>query len=322
MISTSMMYQMQSNSIGSANEKWLTSGLKLSTMKRVVNPSDDALAASQAVRIKQSLGLGEQYQTARNFANSNIALSENVIQNVNGVLAEIKVTIVNAGNTTISDEDRLTLSSQLEGLKEELLGLANTRDGLGNFIFSGFKTDIPPFVKDDVTGVVTYQGGDTAMTQKVNPTRELAVSYLGSDIFEGLPANPVLEPDDTPSGMGGVFDTLDKAIAALKVPLDSGTQADRDAFTAAMDSANRGIQNASSNASRVQTDMGLSMRELTNLDDLGAQENLNGQERLSDMVDLDPVKGISEYMLNLNSLQASYQTFMDMKGLSLFNLAR
>lgn len=291
-------------------------------MKRVVNPSDDALAASQAVRLKQSLGLGEQYQTARNFANSNIALSENVIQNVHDVIFKIQVTVVNAGNTTVSDADRLTLSSQLEGLKAELLGLANTRDGLGNFIFGGFKTDTPPFVQDSVTGEVTYQGGDTALTQKVDPTRELAVSYLGSDIFQGLPANPVLEPDNTPSGMDGMFDTLDKAIAALKMPIDEGTQADRDAFTAAMDTANRGFQNALANASRVQTDMGLAMQELTNLDDLGAQQNLNGQERLSDMVDLDPVKGISDYMLNLNSLQASYQTFMDMKNLSLFNLAR
>lgn len=320
MISTSMMYQQQTNSISSANQKWLTAGMKLSTMQRVVNPSDDALAAAQAVRIKQSLGLNEQYQTARNFANTNISLSENVIQNVNNVVFSIQQTLVYAGNTTMSDEERLTLSNQLEGLKEELLGLANTRDGTGNYIFSGFKTDTIPFVKDPVTGEVTYQGGDTAISQKVEATRELNVSYLGSDIFLGISSNPVLESDGTPSGINGVFDTLDQAIIALKKPIDEAPQADKDAYLAAIDKANRGMQNMLTNTSRYQTEMGLSMAELKNLNDLGGQQNLNGQERLSNLIDLDPVKGISDYQLNFNALQASYQTFMDMKNLSLFNM--
>ncbi|MFC0180428.1 flagellar hook-associated protein FlgL [Thorsellia kenyensis] len=320
MISTSMMYQQQTNIINSSNQKWLSAGLSLSTMKRVVNPSDDALAASQAVRLQQSLGLNAQYSTARSFAQSSIALSENVMQNVNTNLIEIKTTIVNAGNGTMSDEDREILANKLEGLKSELLGLANTRDGLGNYIFSGFKTDTVPFV-EDASGVIVYQGGDTPISQKVEAQRELNVSFLGDDIFVGMPSNPIEEPDGTPSGVNGVFDTLDKLIAVLKTPTTAGQPA-FDALGDALATANRGITNAIENIGRVQTEMGLSLRELDNLDDLGAQQKLAGQERISDLVDLDAAKGISDYMLNLNSLQASYQTFMDMKGLSLFSLAR
>lgn len=319
MISTNSMYQQQVRSITVANQNWLSAGMRLSTMQRVVNPSDDALAASQAVRLKQSLGLNEQYQTSRNFAGSNISLSLNVLGNVNNTIFAIQDSLVQAGNGTYTDQDRTTMAEQLEGLKDELLALANTRDGLGNYIFSGFKTDTVPFAKDPITGQVTYQGGDTPISQKVDSTREMNVSFLGSDVFNGMPSNPVLEPDSTPSGIDGIFATLDNAIAALKTPVDQGGQAAQDAFTAEMDKANRAMRNALANVTRVETEMGLSLQEIDNMNDLGAQTHLNVESRISDMIDLDPVKGISDYMLKLNSLQASYQTFTDMKGLSLFN---
>lgn len=47
--STQMMYQQNMRGITNSQAEWMKYGEQMSTGKRVVNPSDDPIAASQAV---------------------------------------------------------------------------------------------------------------------------------------------------------------------------------------------------------------------------------------------------------------------------------
>lgn len=129
-------HDLPTESVGVTNNQslWMQSGQQLSSGKRVLYPSDDPLAASQAVMISQSVSENSQYALARTFARQNISMEETVLRSAADGIKDMKTLIVNAGDGTISDNDRDSLATQLQGLKDQLLSQANSTDGNGRFI--------------------------------------------------------------------------------------------------------------------------------------------------------------------------------------------
>jgi flagellar hook-associated protein 3 FlgL len=63
-----------------------------------------------------------------------------------------------------------------------MLGLANTADGSGNYIFSGFKLNTPPFAAS--AAGATYVGDQGMRELQVGAVRKMAISDSGSSVFE------------------------------------------------------------------------------------------------------------------------------------------
>lgn len=95
----------------------MTEGNKISVVDVFEKPSDDPMAASQAVMVKQSEARNQQYATARGFAKT--ACRCKWAFQANGQYHhKIQETLVAAGNDgALSDEDRASLAEQLSGLK-------------------------------------------------------------------------------------------------------------------------------------------------------------------------------------------------------------
>jgi flagellar hook-associated protein 3 FlgL len=53
-----------------------------------------------------------------------------------------------AGNATLNTTDRSALASQLQQDLNQLVGLANTSDNEGGYLFGGSVTSSPPFVQN------------------------------------------------------------------------------------------------------------------------------------------------------------------------------
>jgi flagellar hook-associated protein 3 FlgL len=71
----------------------------------------------------------------------------------------------------------------LEGQLEFLLGMANSKDANGYYLFSGYKGNTQPFQRM-ADGTVTYVGDDGQRLMQVGASRQIAVSDSGRDIFE------------------------------------------------------------------------------------------------------------------------------------------
>ncbi|WP_312344014.1 flagellar hook-associated protein FlgL [Leclercia sp.] len=313
-ISTQMMYQQNMRGITDSQSKWLSYGEQMSTGKRVNRPSDDPIAASQAVVISQSQAQNSQYTLARSFATQKVSLEENVLGQVTTALQSAQEKIVYAGNGTLSDNDRNSLATDLQGIRDQLLNLANSTDGNGRYIFAGYKTDAPAF--DQATG--EYAGGDTPISQQVDSARTMQISHIGSDVFESFTSNAAPEPGDaTPEK--NMFKILDNVIAALKTPVE-GDQDKADQMTLDIDKANRGLRNSLDNVLTVRADLGTKLTELSSLDSLGSDRALGLTQQMSDLVDVDWNSAISSYVMQQAALQASYKAFSDMQGMSLFQL--
>lgn len=313
-ISTQMMYDQNMRGITDSQSKWLSYGEQMSTGKRVNRPSDDPIAASQAVVLSQSQSQNSQFALARTFATQKVSLEDNVLSQVNAAITSAKEKLVNAGNGTLSDDDRLSLASDLQGIRDQLMNLANSADGNGRYIFAGYKTEAPPF--DSVTG--DYNGGTQAISQQVDTARNMVISHTGQQIFESITSNA----KELPGGGYGetnMFKILDSAISALKVPVDNDSAA-AEVQNKAISDAQIGITNTQNNVLTVVVDVGTKMNELEKLDNLGDDRALGQTQQMSDLVDVDWNSAISSYIMQQAALQASYKAFSDMQGMSLFQL--
>lgn len=317
-LSTNMIYQQNMNGVLNAQSDLQRIGMQLSSGKRVLTPSDDPLAATQLVSLNQAQSQNTQFSLARDYARQGISLEESVLQQVTATQQNIKTVLVDAGNGTKSDDDRASLAIQLQGLRDQLLNLANSTDGNGRYIFAGYNTDKPPYT--ETGGVVSYGGGANALEQKVDSARTMTVGHTGDSVFNSTTSNPKKEPDGTVQK--DIFAALDKAIAALNTPIAGEPQATKDAVQADIDSASRCLENSLNNVSQVRAELGSNLKELDALDAVGSEKKIIYETRISDTGGVDWYQAISDYSLRQLSLQASYQAFIQMKGMSLFQQGR
>ncbi|MCE1432613.1 flagellar hook-associated protein FlgL [Enterobacter hormaechei] len=315
-ISTQMMYEQSMRGVTNSQSLWLSYGEQMSTGKRINRPSDDPIAASQAVVLSQAQTQNSQYALARSFATTKVSLEENVLSQVTTAIQAAQEKIVNAGNGTLSDDDRASLATNLQGIRDQLMNLANSTDGNGRYIFSGYKTEAAAF--DQTTG--DYKGGGTPISQQVDSARTMQISHTGTEVFDSFTSNAKPEPDGSKPETN-LFKILDSAIVALNTPIgEDETKAE--AFTAAIDKANRGLSNSLNNVLTVRADLGIKLDELGKLDALGEDRALGQTQQMSNLVDVDWNSVISSYTMQQAALQASYKAFSDMQGMSLFQMNR
>ncbi len=317
-ISTQMMYEQNMRGVTNAQSEWLRYGEQMSTGKRVNRPSDDPIAASQAVVLSQAQAQNSQYALARTFATQKISLEENVLTQVTTAIQSAQEKIVYAGNGTLSDDDRASLATDLQGIRDQILNLANSTDGNGRYIFAGYKTEAAPYT--DTAGTVTYGGGDKAVTQNVDAARTMVIGHTGDQVFNHITSNakpePTAEDGTTPDSETDLFKMLDTAIAALNKPAAELTDTEKDAI----DKTNRGLNNSLNNVLTVRAELGTQLSELDKLDSLGSDRALGQSQQMSSLVDVDWNATISSYTMQQAALQASYKAFTDMQGMSLFQL--
>jgi flagellar hook-associated protein 3 FlgL len=317
-ISTQMMYDQNMRGVSNAQSEWLRYGEQMSTGKRVNRPSDDPIAASQAVVLSQAQAQNSQYALARTFATQKVSLEENVLGQVTTALQTAQEKIVYAANGTLSDDDRASLGTELEGIRNQLLNLANSTDGNGRYIFAGYKTESAPFVNNATSGV-DYKGGNTSITQTVDAARTMTIGHTGTQVFNSISSNAVKEPDGSASETD-MFKMLDTAIASLKKPVADLDDAGKAVEQAVIDKTNRGLKNSLNNVLTVRAELGTQLNELDTLDSLGDDRALGQTAQMSSLVDADWNSTISSYVMQQAALQASYKAFSDMQGMSLFQL--
>ncbi len=316
-LSTNLIYQQNMDSVLNAQSRWQDTGVQLSTGMRVNKPSDDPLAASQAVMVQQAQAENDQYGVARTFATQSMSQEESILSSVTSSIQDAQTLIVQAGDGTLSNDDRDSLATKLQGIKDQILNLANSTDGNGRYIFAGYNSDKPPFTTDATTGAVTYNGGTKAIAQQVDASRTMTINHTGSQVFNTLTGDAVKEPDGSPSE-SDLFKTIDTALNALKTPKEDFAN-DTD-YTDAIDKANRGLRNSLNNVLSVRSELGTQLSELDKLDTLGSDRTLTNSDKLSALVNTDWTAAISQYSLQQVALQASYKTFSNMQGMSLFQM--
>lgn len=183
-ISTNTIYETGTNLMLQQQEALIKTQQQLSTGRRILTPSDDPISAAQALNISQSKSLNEQYSVNRTSASSSLGLEENILKQVTSLLQDMHESTVHAGSASLTDADRKIIATELRSQLESLVGLANTTDEKGQFLFSGYQASTKPFVQTGLN--VQYVGDQGQRLNQVGPSRQLAVSDSGTDVFERI----------------------------------------------------------------------------------------------------------------------------------------
>ena len=184
-ISTSLLYSLGVDAIGRAESDMLHTQQQISSGRRLLTPADDPVAAAQALKVTQASAQNDQYSSNIDTAKSALSLSDGVLSQVTDLLQSVRTTAVNAGNGVLSDSDRASLATELGSRLSELLGLANSKDGEGRYMFSGFQTGTEPFAQD-ASGTVAYNGDQGRRELQVASSRQIAVSDSGASVFQAI----------------------------------------------------------------------------------------------------------------------------------------
>jgi flagellar hook-associated protein 3 FlgL len=181
-ISTRSIYENATTQLNTLQSGMARTQTQLATNKRMLTAADDPIASARALEVTQSKSLNNQYATNRSNANSSLALVEGALSDSGDLLMDVQTLVVQAGNGTLSKADRLMIATEIEGRMQDLIGVANTADGSGGYLFSGYKGTTVPFIQTD-TGAA-YQGDQGQRKLQVGSSRSVAISDSGSSVFE------------------------------------------------------------------------------------------------------------------------------------------
>lgn len=207
-ISTASFYEASQSAMGALQGRMLRLQQQLASGQKMLAPSDDPLGATRALAVSQSLALSSQYEASRAQAVQTLSLEENALQGATGVLQDIKTLLVQAGGASLTDADRASLATALQGRREELLGLANSDDGTGQYLFAGFRSVSPPFAAD-ASGAVAYSGDEGQRHMQVDVARQMACADTGKTVFLSVQSSAAPVSAADPANLGeGVMSAL------------------------------------------------------------------------------------------------------------------
>ena len=183
-ISTSQIFDSGVRGIGRNQVELSKLANQMATGRRVVTPEDDPIAASQALVLTQSKAVSEQYLKNQSDAQGKLSIVETQVASVGDLLQSVRVRLVQAGSTTLSNSDRSFVAKELEADFSQLMGIANSKDAEGNYLFSGYQGAVKPFSLS-ASGAV-YQGDDGQRLVQVSASRQLATNVSGKELFESI----------------------------------------------------------------------------------------------------------------------------------------
>ncbi|WP_308924906.1 flagellar hook-associated protein FlgL [Janthinobacterium sp. J1-1] len=181
-ISTRMIYEQGSTQLNNLQSALNRTQMQLSTNRRNLTPADDPIASARALEVTQSQALNTQFVTNRSNATNFLSQEELALKSTTNLIADVQELVVKAGNPGLRDEERATIAKELEGRMTDLLGIANTSDGSGGYLFGGYKSSTQPFSQTP-TGAA-YAGDQGQRELQVGSSRFLATSDSGAAVFE------------------------------------------------------------------------------------------------------------------------------------------
>jgi flagellar hook-associated protein 3 FlgL len=187
-VSSGMMFDAGLASIQKQTYGLFNTQQQASTGRRILTPADDPVAAARALEVEQSQAVNDQYLANQKAAADALKLVESTLASAGELIDSVRVLAVQGGNAALSDRDRKSIATELRQRFDELMGMANTTDGTGQYLLSGYQSATKPFSGNvdaiaSASGEASYAGDDGQRLMQVSASRQMAVSAAGSEVF-------------------------------------------------------------------------------------------------------------------------------------------
>ncbi len=198
---------------------------------RVQAPSDDPAAYASLVQQDAQIGVVTARQSAAGIAANNLSLAETTLDQASTLVQQAQSLATEAANGTQNAASRAAAAAQVDGLRQQLIGLANTRGSTG-YLFGGTKTQTAPFdaganfVGNDGATQVEIADGVLATSNASGAHAFTAAG--GRDVFADLQAlSTALSSNDTAGIQSAITNLGSSYNQVLSARVDAGERAGR-----------------------------------------------------------------------------------------------
>ena len=189
-ISTRQIYTQGVEAFQQQQQKLAKLQQQISTGVRLSKPSDDPAAASKILELEQTVSLNLQYQSNINLAEQRLNQQDAVLANYDSLLIRVRELAIQANNAPVDAVSRNAIAAEIDERLNQLLSLANTIDGNGDYLFAGYQNNSAPFTRA-TTGsrdFVSFNGDDGVRSVQISENRQLEVDIPGREIFMEVPS--------------------------------------------------------------------------------------------------------------------------------------
>jgi len=160
--------------------------LQLASGRRVNQPSDDPAASAILVDNHDQFTFTNRYVQTLSSIQAQFQTADSAISSVVSSITQALALGVQAANSPLSDADRAAIATQLTGIRDQLVSLADTSFE-GTPLFAGTNTTSPPYVLDStVPSGVRYDGNDNVNHVQIGDGYTIASSKPGSQLFTAV----------------------------------------------------------------------------------------------------------------------------------------
>ncbi len=180
-VPTYIQFKSQLDSMSRQSEEVESLSQKINTGKKLINSSDDPILAQRIKSTQDYINQINAYEHNTATAQNRATAIEGSIQSSLEGLDRIKELIKSAQSDTASSSDRANIVKELRGLLKNQASYANTKDSLGEYLFSGTSSTTVPF--GTVNGVYQYFGSKEAAMISISPTLNQTYTESGQTVF-------------------------------------------------------------------------------------------------------------------------------------------
>lgn len=301
-ISTAQLYDRSATLMQKLSQKADKLQIQISSEVRLQAPSDDVVAYQRLATLKQ--GKADDAATKGNvsLAQSLLQQSDTTLTSVENSLQQATELALQAGNGTLTDSARATISTQLKGVLDDLVKLANTTDARGQPLFGAATGDTAVTVGAD--GSVSFTGTGTPPAIPIGDDQSIVATDTAARVFGGV---------QTANGTTDAFAIISKLAAAI----DAGG----DVSSAAAE-ATDGINTALTQIGSVRGSVGARAARLDLVSDQLTDTAANREIDRSALEDTDVTAAITELQKTMTILSATQASFTKLSQLSLFDYLR
>lgn len=246
---------------------------RLSSGRQVNRPSDSPVATISAMQFRAQQQRTEQYSRNADDALAWLNTADTALQDTLKETATARELVLSAQSGAIGADAREAMATQVDSLRQAVVGLANTRY-LNRPIFAGTAGVADAY---DVSG--GYHGNAGAVNRTVAPNTSVPVNLTGPEVFG--------------SGSNGLLQVLTDVADDMRTN-PNALPADLDRLDAAIDTVQGRLAEVGSRTNRVETMQG------------GAQDRLlTIKSGLSDVENIDLPKTIVDLQLQQVAYQAA-----------------
>jgi flagellar hook-associated protein 3 FlgL len=170
-------------SIEQAQQNQQTAIEQMSTGRSVNNLSDNPAAAAALVGNNALSSENDQFLTNVSDVQGKLQTADSALSSATQLLTTAITVGAQGANGTLSDSDRQALAQQVQGLQQQMLGLANTAYE-GVYIFGGTNVSAPPFAQDaSASSGVQYNGNSDVTNVQIAEGTSVQTNVAGSQLF-------------------------------------------------------------------------------------------------------------------------------------------